>query len=100
VSTCEPGSPEVRVAVVYALPERQYQVELTLPAGATVADALAAVAGTAPFAALDIGALPVGIFGERVAADRILADHDRVELYRPLNLDPVEARRQRSRQRG
>jgi uncharacterized protein len=88
------------VAVVYALPERQYQVELTLPAGATVADALAAVAGAAPFAALDIAALPVGIFGERVAVDRILADHDRVELYRPLMLDPVEARRQRSRQRG
>jgi len=87
----------IRVAVVYALPERQYQVELELPAGATVGDALAAVADREPFADLDLAAVPVGIFGERVAAERLLDDHDRLEIYRPLLLDPLEARRRRSR---
>ena len=86
-----------RVAVVYALPERQYQVELELPAGATVGDALAAVADREPFADLDLAAVPVGVYGERVTAERLLDDHDRLEIYRPLLLDPLEARRRRSR---
>lgn len=96
----EPGTgfPEViRVTVAYALPERQYLVELELPAGATVADALAAVDRREPFVDLELAAMPVGIFGEPVAPGRVLADHDRVELYRPLLLDPVEARRRRTR---
>lgn len=98
----EPGSgvrDVIRVTVAYALPERQYLVELQLPAGATVADALASVDGRAPFATVRLAEMPVGIFGERVAAERVLADHDRVELYRPLLLDPVEARRRRTRRR-
>jgi len=39
----------------------------------------------------------VGIFGKRVAMDTRLADGDRVEIYRPLKLDPKEARRRRAR---
>jgi len=101
--SADAGEPELRIAVVYALPDRQYLAELHLRPGATVRDALAAVADREPFSALDLHACPVGIFGEPVGRDRVLADHDRVELYRPLLVDPVEARRRRSqagRERG
>jgi len=87
----------MHVAVVYALAEHQHVAELRLAPGATVAQALAAVADREPFCRLDLAAIPVGIFGEEVARERPLADHDRVELYRPLAVDPVEARRSRSR---
>ena len=39
---------------------------------------------------------PVGVFGERVAGDRLLEDGDRVEIYRTLDVDPKEARRLRA----
>lgn len=84
------------VDVAYALPERQHVVGVRLPDGATVADALAAVAHRPPFSDLDLETVPVGIFGDRVERDRRLAPRDRVEIYRPLEVDPREARRRRA----
>lgn len=85
--------------MAYALPEIQHVEALSLPAGATVGDALSAVACREPFASLDLTAMPVGIYGEPVERQRVLADGDRVELYRPLQVDPRDARRQRLRDR-
>lgn len=90
-------APPLDVEVVYALPERQSVVRLRLPAGATVGDALAAVAGQSPFDQLDLTAVAVGVFGDRCGRDRPLAQGERVEVYRPLRLDPREARRLRAR---
>lgn len=85
----------MRVEVVYALPEGADVSVLELAPGATVQDALAASGVAARHAALDLS--QAGIFGRRVAADTALADGDRVELYRPLTVDPKEARRRRAR---
>ena len=38
----------------------------------------------------------MGIYSQAVAADTVLEDHDRVELYRPLLIDPKENRRRRA----
>jgi len=86
----------MRVEVVYALPERQWCEVVELPEGAALAAALSAVADRPGFRSLDLGAMPVGVWG-RVATDRStpLADGDRVELYRPLRVDPMVARRER-----
>ncbi len=89
----------MEIEVVYALPGRQHRVALSLADGATVADALAAVAGIAPFDTLELGSVAVGVFGDRVTRQRKLESGDRVELYRPLQIDPREARRRRARQR-
>jgi hypothetical protein len=40
-----------------------------------------------------------GIYGVRVASDTVLADCDRVEVYRPLLADPKEMRRRRASRR-
>lgn len=80
----------LRVEVIRAWPRRHDSRQVVLPVGATVADALAAAAFDGePHAA-------VAVFGETVDADRPLADGDRVELLRPLLLDPKEARRRRA----
>lgn len=92
-------SATIQVEVVFARRDRQCLEQLELGTGATVADALAAVAGRPPFDALDLDAMPVGIFGDRVDRDRVLCNGDRVELYRPLEVDPREARRRRAAQR-
>lgn len=85
-----PAVGTLHVEVVRAWARRHERRLLDLPAGATVADALAAAAfdGDPPAA--------VAVFGEAVDADRPLADGDRIELLRPLLLDPKEARRRRA----
>lgn len=67
---------------------------IVLDAGATVGEALRA-AGIAQTG--DAAEPPVGVFGHRVALDRVLHDGDRVEIYRPLVIDPKDARRRRAR---
>ena len=84
----------MKVQLVRAWPRRFEAIELELPAGATVGDALAA-------AGLDEDAQTVAhaVFGVRVARDAILHDGDRIELLRPLQADPKAARRRRAESR-
>jgi putative ubiquitin-RnfH superfamily antitoxin RatB of RatAB toxin-antitoxin module len=82
----------IRVEVVFARREGADSVTVQLPAGATVRDAVAASGFSADLRA-------VGVFGRRVRGDAPLADGDRVEIYRPLLLDPKERRRQRAASR-
>jgi uncharacterized protein len=90
------GAGLLEIEVAYALPERSFVRRVSLPPGATVADALEAVRGQSPFDALDLNTVPVGIFGDRVERDCKLMRGDRVEIYRLLQIDPREARRRRA----
>ena len=82
------------VEVVFALPGRQKLVEVSLSQGATVGDAVAASGLSTRFPDNDLSACETGIWGRVVSLDKPLADGDRVEIYRPLEMDPREARRQ------
>jgi len=87
----------VRVEVVYALPGSQEIFVLDLEEGATVADAIAAsrLAGRYPSIRGQMRA--VGVHGRVVPASQPVSDGDRIEIYRPLIADPIEARRRRAR---
>ena len=76
------------------------EVSLQLAPGATVADALRASGLQARHPGLALDALPVGIWGAFCDRSDALRDRDRVELYRPLRVDPKEARRRRQRAQG
>ena len=89
----------LRVTVALALPQRQDVVELELPPGSRVRDALAAPAARALLAGMDPAALDVGIWSRRCGLDAPLRDGDRVEIYRPLAADPKAMRRTRARLR-
>ncbi len=84
---------DIRVEVVFATAERQRLVELALPVGATVRDAIRRSGLSKHFPDVDLDALEVGIWGRVVPREQLLKDGDRVEVYRPLELDPREARR-------
>ncbi len=87
----------LHVEVVYALPGAQHLIELDLPAAATIADALNRVRALPGFVDVDIDHASIGVFGS-VIADRSqrLNEGDRVEIYRPLTVDPMTARRLRA----
>ena len=80
----------LKVEVVYALPAREDSIVVAVPAGATVRDVLAKCG------LLHLVCGKVGIFGKVVREDAPVADGDRVEIYRPLAVDPKEARRARA----
>jgi putative ubiquitin-RnfH superfamily antitoxin RatB of RatAB toxin-antitoxin module len=71
-----------------------------LASGATAAEALHASGLLEKHPALDPGEVVLGMFGSRVRPDRRLAEGDRLEILRPLALQPGEARRRRARRRG
>jgi len=77
-------------------------IDLGLPDGATVADALDAARarlraqGDPCAEAVDWQTGTTGIFGEVCGRERALREGDRVELYRPLQVDPKAARRARA----
>lgn len=80
----------MRVEVVRAWPRRHEAVTVELPLGATVSAAVAA-------SGFDLERIVAyAVFGERVTSDAVLHDGDRVELLRPLQVDPKEARRLRA----
>lgn len=80
----------MEVEVVCALPDSQQVVKVRLKPGATVWDAVVA-------SGFDTKNYKLGIFGRTVSSDTKVADGDRVEIYRPLLIDPKEARRRRAR---
>jgi hypothetical protein len=89
----------MRVSVAVALGKRQEVIEVELPRGATIAEAIAAARIAERFPELRVDALQAGVWS-RVAdrATRLRAG-DRVELYRPLKADPKSLRRTRARLR-
>ena len=84
------------MTVVCALPDAASEVAVRLPAGATIAEAIVRANLPARLPGVDVSGCPVGIFGKRARRDTVLADGDRVELYRPLIVDPQQARHRRA----
>ncbi len=89
-------TPLINIEVAYATPEQQRIIPLRVPAGTTIADAIRLSAVETAFPSIDIHPDRVGVFSIKQPMDYVLSDGDRVEIYRPLQADPKEVRRQRA----
>lgn len=85
----------ITVTVVWATPEAQEVVAVTLPIRATVADALARSGLVAAYR-LDPAWLGFAVAGRRARLATPLAGDDRLDLTRPLTVDPKAMRRLRA----
>jgi putative ubiquitin-RnfH superfamily antitoxin RatB of RatAB toxin-antitoxin module len=91
----------MRITVVHSHAPRQLWLrELDLDSGATVREALAASGLLDAFPTLDLGACTVAVWGQRAQPTQRLREGDRVEVCRPLKVDPKVARRERFRAQG
>ncbi len=88
------------VAVCYALPDASFLVQLEVAAGTTIVQAIAASGVLARFPEIDLARNKLGLFGKLKPADTVLRDGDRIEIYRPLQADPMESRRRRARHKA
>ena len=97
-ASSEDGPELIDVEVAYAKPEVQRLLQLRVPRGTTMVEAVRRSGIVELFPEIDPDTAPLGIFGNRVKdRDRELEPFDRVEIYRPLIHDPKEQRRQRAR---
>lgn len=88
----------MRVEVAYARPDVQVILVVELADGATANDAIAASGILSRFPEIDLTQNKIGVFSQLCGLDQPLRPGDRVEIYRPLPVDPKEARRQRAGQ--
>lgn len=88
------------ITVVYsAAPRKMFETSLSLPEGACVADALRASGVLAECGENPLPAM-LGVWGRKARPEQLLQPGDRVEIYRPLTVDPMEARRSRFKRQG
>jgi hypothetical protein len=85
---------EFEVEIVFALPDRQLLETVSVIAGDTVLDVVTKSGLRGAFPEYEIDGFAIGIWGREVQRDRVVKENDRIEIYRPLQLDPREARRQ------
>lgn len=88
----------ITIEVAYATAEQQALLSLQVPVGTTMPDAIQRSGILQQFPELDPETATLGIFSrpEKVPASRVLQEGDRVEIYRPLLIDPKEARKERA----
>ncbi|WP_394754007.1 RnfH family protein [Crenothrix sp.] len=85
------------IEVAYATPDKQALVSLPVPLDTTAEQAIHASGLLAQFPEIDLEQTKVGVFGVLCNLDHSLKHGDRVEIYRPLMLDPKAARLQRAK---
>ena len=85
----------IQVEVAYAKPDQQTLISLNLPSGSSVAQAISASGLLQQCPEIDLSQQKIGIFGQVCKLDTLLSEGDRVEIYRPLQQNPMDARRGR-----
>jgi len=86
-----------QVEIVYALPHIQILEKLDVSAGCTVEQAIKCSGILDQFPEIDLTKNKLGIFGKFAQRDTSLHPYDRIAIYRPLIIDPKEARRIRAK---
>ncbi|EED34510.1 conserved hypothetical protein [Luminiphilus syltensis NOR5-1B] len=87
----------IRVEVAYALPDKQHIASVEVEAGTTALEAAMRAGLESVFEDLVIDdSVKLGIFGKAVPQDHVMQAGERVEIYRPLKIDPKEVRKARA----
>jgi len=90
---------KMRIEVAYAKPSEQVILTLDIADGSTMEAAIIESGILQRFPEIDLANNKVGIFGKLCKLDQVLRAGDRVEIYRPLIVDPKEMRRNRAAKR-
>lgn len=92
-------SPSLTIELIYALPDEQELITISIKDGATVEEAINASGILEKYPQIDLTATKVGIFSKATKLNEKLRDGDRIEIYRPLIADPKEMRRKKAQQK-
>ena len=85
----------IQIEVVYALPDRQWSVDLEVEGGTSAEKAAEVARNSEPLLWIDdMNVVAYAVWGREVPGEHELKHGDRLELLRPLPFDPMELRRQ------
>ncbi|MEO6972580.1 MAG: RnfH family protein [Rhodoferax sp.] len=91
----------IRVSIIYSSgPRHTHEQWVTLDDGASLLQALQASDVLQKFPEVDLSQARVGVWSRKADLSQLLHENDRVEIYRPLTVDPKVARRERFREQG
>ena len=92
----------LKIQVVFASPENQLVIDLEVREGTTIAAAVeqSGLRDELRAVGIDIDALTFGVWNNVRSGYDLVSNRDRIELYRPLDVDPKEARRRRVKPEG
>ena len=92
----------LRVSVAYATATKHFWRYLDCEDGTTAIDAINESGVLAEFPLIDLNVNKIGIFGKIASTSTVLSDGDRVEIYRPITIDPerLPKRKYRLRRSG
>ena len=85
------------IEVVYAMPALQQLIRLQVPAGTSIQVAIELSGMLSRCPEIDLTRQAVGVFSHPKKLSDLVQEGDRIEIYRPLTMDPKEARRKRGR---
>lgn len=85
----------LKVEVCYGLLDKQMIIPIEVPADSTAYQAIIMSNIQQHFPEIDLEENPLGIFSKKVKPSYVLRDGDRIEIYRPLVIDPKLARRRK-----
>ncbi len=84
------------IEIAYATPQQSWLIALEVEAGTSIKQAITSSGILTQCPTIDLQKNKVGIFSKIVDLDTVLESGDRIEIYRPLILDPKQARRLRA----
>lgn len=87
----------LNVEVAYATEHHQVVLKLQTSDQSTILEAIQASGLLIQFPEIDLNTQKIGVFGQVVSANQTVRMGDRIEIYRPLKIDPMDARRQKAR---
>lgn len=86
----------IHVKVAYATSHQQHIISMEIEAGNTIETAIQRSGILALFPEIDLAKQKVGVFSKPRKLSNLVAEGDRIEIYRPLTVDPKEARRKKA----
>ncbi len=89
-------SNSIAVVVCYATANQQEIIPLELPPQTNILQAIQQSGVLDQYTEIDLAKNTIGVFGKLVNLDQVLQDKDRIEIYRPLRINPMDARRSRA----
>ncbi len=89
-------SNSIAVMVCYATANQQEIIPLELPPQTNILQAIQQSGVLDQYTEIDLAKNTIGVFGKLVNLDQVLQDKDRIEIYRPLRINPMDARRSRA----
>lgn len=87
----------IAIEVAYARPDKQIVIPLGVAAGSSAEQAINASGILEQFPEIDLRQQKIGIFGQVCSLDKTVNTGDRIEIYRSLPQNPMDARRERMR---